>query len=348
MAKKQKEEEPTKQARVGVNSMKFLDSVSDEDLGNPSWIPPAIQGHINNYVRSSRKTLDQLMEAKEQYDKSSDEHVGVSKEIEHIAKTFINVKKEVDEYKGGIMKFKQDIGTMSKGTQDSTYFIGSSVFGNQFDELHIDKNGMFNFLSSPEEVGYDGEMGAARVNYRETGEWNMPVGGSLKLKDVPSVVKEPFGQKTLVFKLAEKTKMEKDSGKPFDDQWTYNNVLNNLTDAGPNATIGMAFTDLVGDGQTKSFAEMYEEGLKEEYYIHPDTGEELPEGLLWMKDPANADVVSKLLSKYVTNTMKDMHGSTVDGGGKPNQTLTSSELLAKYSKKPQNKQTSEELMKKYR
>ena len=66
--------------------------------------------------------------------------------------------------------------------------------------------------------------------------------------------------------------------------------------------------------------------MKEEYYIHPDTGEDLPKGLLWMKDPNNADVLSKLLSRYVTNVMKDMHGIG------ESQSNLASELIKKYSK----------------
>ena len=152
--------------------------------------------------------------------------------------------------------------------------------------------------------------------------------------DDNAIIQEPFAAKAFVFKLAEKTKFEKDSGRPFDGNWTYNSVLNNFTEAGPNATIGIAFADLAGDGQTKSFAEMYEEGMKEDYYVHPDTGESLPEGLLWMKDPANADVVSKLLSRYVTNIMKDIYGPTIDeetGQIKKSTSQLAQELIEKYS-----------------
>ena len=76
-----------------------------------------------------------------------------------------------------------------------------------------------------------------------------------------------------VFDLANITKANKDRGKKFDSDWTYNSILNNLTDGGPNATIGLAHADLAGDGRTKSFAEMYEMGLKDPtLYIHPETG----------------------------------------------------------------------------
>ena len=318
-------EKISKHARVISNSMKFLDGV-DENFSDPKYIPESIQSSINNYVRTSRNTFDELTSAEYQYDKASDEHISIKKEKEHIAKSFITIKNQVDKYKRGIVEFKNAVPQMNKGTQDSNYFISSAINGNQWDELHIDKNGNFNFLVSPEDL-VNKTSRDARGKFVETGGWEEENGGSVKLDDIPGIIQEPYGAKNHVFKLAEKTKVEKDSGEPFDDKWTYNSVLNNLTDAGANGAIGMAFTDLAGDSQTKSFAEMYEEGMKEEYYIHPDTGEDLPKGLLWMKDPNNADVLSKLLSRYVTNVMKDMHG-----GSSKRQSSLASELIKKYSK----------------
>jgi len=300
------EDNKAKASRITANSMKYLDRYDDETMTNSNYVPENIQGSINDYIRNSRSEFDRLTDAEGSYDKSSDEHIAVKKEKEHIAKTFVNIKNQIDQYKQGISGFKKDITDMSKGTSDLSYITNAAIYGNQFDEFHIDKDGMFNFLSSPKDVDID-----AKNNYRKTGEWNQPLGASIKLDDIPNIIKEPYGQKAFVFKLAEKTKVEKDSGKPFDGDWTYNSTLNNLTEAGPDATIATAFTDLAGDGQTKSFARMYEEGLKDEYYVHPDTGKALPKDVLWMKDPANAGVLSKILAKYVTNTMKDIGGGTI-------------------------------------
>tara|TARA_R110002096_G_scaffold43647_3_gene117824 strand:+ start:1797 stop:2828 length:1032 start_codon:yes stop_codon:yes gene_type:complete len=332
----QKKEPLTKQASVTTNAMKYLFELDDEDLNNEKWIPPFLQKHVNKYAREGRKVFDQLMDASDRSEKSSDEHIEVRKEIEHVAKTFMTVKKQLDKYKGGIKKFKKDIGEMNKGTQDSAYFINNSIYGSQFDAFHIDKNGLFNFVSIPENTPkeLDAVMGAAKDVYMKTGEWGMPIGGSLKLHELPGIVTEPYGMKNHVMKLANKTKVDKDSGKGFDKQWTYTSTLDKLTQAGPTATIGMAFADLASDNQTKSFAEMYEEGMKEEYYKHPDTGEELPEGLLWMKDPANSDVVSKLLSKYIANVMQDVHGPTINedtGQVKTTRSQMAQDLIKKYS-----------------
>ena len=303
------EKNNTKQARTITNSMKFLDGYDDETMTNSSYIPESIQPYINQFVRNIRSEFDELTDAEPQYDKSSDEHIAIMQGKESKAKSLITLNNQVRAYKQGISKFKQDLQGMNKGTQDANYFMNSAIYGNQWDDLHIDKNGNFNFLVSQEDLLGE-KTNDARRNFNETGEWTKGNAGVLKLEDMENnaIIQEPYGQKSYVFKLAEKTKVERDSGKPFDERWTYNSTLNNLTEAGPNAVIGTAFTDLAGDGQTKSFAEMYDEGLKEEYYVHPDTGETMPEGTTWMKDPANADVLSKLLSKYVTNTMKDMYG----------------------------------------
>ena len=280
--------------------------------------------------------FDQLTEAEDRFDKASDEHISIKKEKEHIAKSFINIKNQVDKLKQGTVGFKGDLQEMSKGTPDSAHFTNSAIYGNQWDEMHIDKDGNFNFLIGPNDL-VGPKMGTAKKNFAETGVWEEKNAGVIRLNDMDknAIIKEPYGAKAFVFKLAERTKVEKDSGKAFDENWTYNRTLNNFTESGPNATIGIAFADLAGDGQTKSFAEMYEEGMKEEYYIHPDTGEALPEGLLWMKDPANADVLSKMLAKYVTNVMKDMYGPTINedtGQVEKTQSQVVEELIKKYRK----------------
>ena len=333
MGEKQKEE-PTKQSRVITNSMKFFDSITDEDLTNPNFIPDYVQSVLNPWVRNKKKTFDLLLEQKEKFDKSSDEYISVNSQVEKIAKSFINAKNQINDFKAGIKKWKQDITSMNKGTQDSVYFTGSAIYGNQTDEMHIDPNGFFKFLTGPEDFPNNDAYGIAREVFKANGQWGMPMGGALGLDGVGRVITEPFGMKSHVLRLAEKTQLDKAAGKAFDSQWTYTSTLDKLTQAGPNATIGMAFSDLAGDNQTKSFAEMYEEGMKEEYYTHPDTGEALPEGMLWMKDPANADVVSKLLSKYIANVMNDIHGPVINedtGLVKTTKSQMAQNLIKKYS-----------------
>ena len=81
---------------------------------------------------------------------------------------------------------------------------------------------------------------------------------------------------------------------------------------------------------------MYGEGLKEEYYINPETGEFLPEGTTWMKDPNNSKVLSQVLSKYITNVMKDIHGLAAESSNEAlnemAQNQLADELIKKYSK----------------
>ena len=192
-------EKISKHARVISNSMKFLDGV-DESFSNPKYIPESIQSSINNYIRTSRNTFDELTSAEYQYDKASDEHISIKKEKEHIAKSFITIKSQVDKYKQGIVEFKNAIPQMNKGTQDSNYFINSAVNGNQWDELHIDKDGNFNFLVSPEDlVNASGQD--ARGKFVETGGWEEENGGVIKLDDIPGIIQEPYGAKNHVFKL---------------------------------------------------------------------------------------------------------------------------------------------------
>ena len=260
------------------------------------------------------------MDELEKYDKSSDEYMAIQKEIEHIPRSFMNMREQVDKYKNGINSFKNALGEMNKGTQDSNYYLNSAIFGNQWDDMTVDKFGNMQFHLKH----------GTKVEDVST----------FKLNDISNVtsgttpiVTEPWIGKKYVFDLAQKTKKDKDNKREFDYEWVYNNVLTTMTDNGPVHAVGMAFTDLAGDGQTKSFAEMWEHGLNDEnYYKHPDTGESLPEDVVWMKDTNNSDVLSKLLSRYITNTMKDLYG-VVDkktSAVKKTQADLAQELIEKY------------------
>ena len=311
-------------ARVTENAMKYLSGVGDEYLDDFNYIPESVQSHVNKFVREGRSTFDWLDESISKLDKSGDEFIAMKKEIENIAKSFINVRSQIDKYKNGIKDFKKLLPSMNKGTQDSNYFLASAIFGNQPDSVEIDKFGNFSF----------------GIQYGDKkDEWS-----TFKLNDIAnvggggpaSIVTEPFGSKAFVWKLAEKTKADKDTGRSFDYNWTYKKVLNNLADNGPQNSIGMAFTDMAGDNSSKSFAEMYEEGLEDQsYYIHPETGETLPKDSIWMKDKENSDIVSKLMAKYITDVMKDIYGTIDDKTGQleKTQSETARELINKYSGK---------------
>ena len=79
---------------------------------------------------------------------------------------------------------------------------------------------------------------------------------------------------------------------------------------------------------------MYDEGLKEDYYIHPETGESLPTESAWMKDPKNSQVLSQLLSKYITNVMKEIHTPASNNMALDEEARKklAEELIKKYSK----------------
>ena len=328
MSEKQNKKEPTqveekiqqKVSRVATNSMQYLSGVTDEHLKDFNYIPESIHPYINEFIRGGKKDMDWLNDNIDKVDKDSDEYISMQKEMENIAKTFINVRGQVDKYKQSIGDFRDVLGSMSSGTQDSNYFLNSAVFGNQWDGMEIDKDGNFNF----------------EVNYGTSKEKK----NSFKLNDMSNItsgqspiITEPWGSKAYVWKMAEKIKNDKDTNRPFDEDWTYKRVLNNFTEGGPNNTIGMAFTDMTGDNSSKSFAEMWEDGLKDQtFYIHPETGEKLPEDSVWMKDQNNADVLSKLLSRYVTNIMKDVYGVIDKDTGKLKKTKAVKELIEKYSK----------------
>ena len=210
---------------------------------------------------------------------------------------------------------------MSKGTDEKSFYNNMLVGGAQADAVGFDLDGKLKFGSiygkgknDVSVLGLDGMLSTT-------------MGSS-------PIITEPVGTKTQVWKMAEKTKLDSNAGKPFDADWTYTRVHNNLTEGGPQNTIGVAFADLAGDNQSKSFAEMYDEGLRDKsYYIHPDTGDKLPKDSSWMKDPNNADILQKFLGKYITNIMKDVYGPTIDeetGLVKQSTSQLAQDLIKKY------------------
>ena len=126
---KGKKEVQEKFSRVIANSLKFLDSYTEEHANDYNYIPESVQPYVNNFVRDSKSIFDNLSDQLYTLDKSSDEYIMVQKEMENIARTFINARGQVDMYKKGIGDFKNAIGGMNPGTQESSYFLNSAVFG---------------------------------------------------------------------------------------------------------------------------------------------------------------------------------------------------------------------------
>ena len=255
MAENTEKQIKEKLARVSSNSMKYLNDMSDDHLNDFNYIPESVVPYINNFIRTKKVTFDLLHDTLDKYDKSSDEYVATQREIENIAKSFINVRGQVDKYKNAITDFKGMLPSMNKGTQSSNYFIASAIFGNQPDSVEIDNFGNFTFGVS------SGAKESEGNTFKLNDVANLSSGGPA------SIVTEPYGSKSFVWKLAEKTKIDKDNGRDFDYDWIYKKVLNNFADSGPYNSIGMAFTDMAGDNSSKSFAEMYEDGLQEDYML---------------------------------------------------------------------------------
>ena len=335
MAKKASE----KYARVTGNGMRYLNTWDGKNMTNNPKIPEGIQPYINNYVRDVRRQWDELTDIEPQFDKSSDEHIAIQQRQEKLGKALITLDKQTKAYKTGIGSFKNALSGMSPATQEASLFVNSAIYGNQWDSMHIDDSGRMSFLVSGEELNERKNGNDVKGYFAETGQNILGSEGVFRLDDMGDfengsmpIIKDPAISKVYIMKLAEKTQTDKYSGKPFDEQYTYNNTLTRLTEIGSNGIIGTAFADLAGDSQTKSFAEMYEQGLQEDYYINPETGEQLPEGTAWMKDPDNSKVLSQVLSKYVTNIMKDIHSPVKEALSEEAQNKLAEELIRKYSK----------------
>jgi len=315
------------------NGFKVIDA--RDDAAQSSSVDENLLPHIDKKIRKQMDAFNMLSIEEVKYDKSSPEHMYIHQEKEKIGRSIINIKNQEQKYNENAYAFKQDLSELNPGTKNEDLHINTAVYGAQSRAVHIDDDGNMSFLL--DDVDITAERNSAYEQFSETGEWNENEGEVVLLNDMGAraIVKEPYTVKAFVFKLADKSKNDKDSGKQFDEKWTYNSSLSNITDSGPKGTIGAAFADLAGDGQTKSFAEMYVDGLNKEYYIHPDTGQPLPAGSEWMKDSANSKILAKLLARYITNVMKDIHTPTIDettGQIKKSQSQLAQEIIEKYSK----------------
>lgn len=293
--------------------------------------------YLNKKVRKEADYLAQLNFEQGKYDKSSEQHMYIKREKEKVAKVFMNIKDQTNKLEQGTINLKNTLTNgMNAGTKAEDLYANTSVYGGQSKAIHIDNDGIFHFALDTIEVS-DKRTEEAFANFVETGELDESIGKVVTLKEMSgrSIIEEPYIVKSFVLNQAEKTKNDRELGKSFDENSMYNSSLNNFAEAGPKGVVGAAFTDLSGDGQTKSFAEMYEEGMNPEYYINPDTGQALPAGSEWMKDIANASLLSKLLAKYITNVMKDTYGPTIDlktGQIKKSTSELAQDLIKKYRK----------------
>ena len=331
MAKKQKEETVQGGTLPEVNvvgertaqGIKYLDRVSPEMLSNPDYIPDHIQKNLYSTIREGRKEFDFLTELMENSDKTSDEYSAAAREREKIANKWTMMKSQIEEYKNSTGQLKGALTSMSEGTDEKNLYTNMLVYGAQSDAIDFDEDGRMGFASV-----YG--KGKDDISTFKLDDMLSPVTGE------SPIITEPFGTKAFVWRMAEKTKEDSNAGKPFDEDWTYTKIYNDLAQGGAQNTIGVAFADLAGDNRSKSFAKQYEDGLADPfYYTHPETGEIMPTDSSWMKNPNNADILKKFLGKYITSIMKDIHGPTIDektGQIKKSKAELAQDLIKKYSK----------------
>ena len=306
-----------------ARGIKYLDSVGPEMLSNPNYIPEHIQTVLNPWVRNKRAEFDVLTELMEGSDKNSDEYSKAARGREKIANGFITAKSQIEGYKSVTGQLKGALGSMSRGTKEENVYTNMVVFGAQSDAVDFDEGGKMSFAS----VYGKGQNDISVFKFDDM--------SSITNGESP-IITEPVGTKGYVWKMAEATKENSKMGKGFDADWTYSKIYNDLSNGGTQNTIGVAYADLAGDNQSKSFAEMYEEGFKDQsYYVHPETGQTMPSDSAWMKDPQNADILKGFLGKYITSIMQDVHGPTINeetGQIKTSQSQLAQDLIKKYSK----------------
>ena len=303
--------------------MKYLDGVSLEMTNNPNYIPQHLTKALYPWIRNKRGLFDDYTEIMESSDKASDDYMEAARGREKVASDLVTAKSQLNMEKKVGGEFKAALGSMSMGTKEENIYTNMLVFGAQADAVSFDDDGKLSFASvygkGPNDISI----------FKLDDMSSLMSGGS-------PIIAEPVGTKGYVWKMAEKTKENSNSGKLFDEDWTYTRINNNLTEGGAQNTIGVAYADLAGDNQSKSFAEMYDEGLADPlYYVHPETGETMPSDSVWMKDPENADILKQFLGKYITSIMKDVYGPTINektGQVKKTQAELTQDLIKKYKK----------------
>tara|TARA_R100000458_G_C8272185_1_gene246991 strand:+ start:707 stop:1699 length:993 start_codon:yes stop_codon:yes gene_type:complete len=306
------------------NSLQNISGYTKDHLNDFKYIPEILRPVVNDFVRKGRVAYDLISSQIDRFDKSSDDYIEMQSRMENIFKSFVNVRNQIDIFKRSKWEFKNALGEMNEGTQDSNYFLNSSIFGEIGNTPQIDEDGNISFaIGTPDAKG-----GTSWNSFKLNDMSNVRAGSS-------PIITEPYGSKNFVWNMANKTKDAKDNNIPLDLDFIKRTTMNNLTEFGPNNTIGMAFTDMSGDHTNMSFAKQYEQGLKDKkYYTHPKTGESMPTDSAWMKDPANVEVLNIFLTDYITDIMKDIYGTIDEDTGKikKSQADLAQEIISKYIK----------------
>ena len=324
--KASKKQQEYRQALIQMKTeagMKYLKAENNENLNSPDYIPEYIQESLYGHVRDAHRLFVDFSAMEEEAVRGSEEQMKLAREKEKQVKRLIKMKDQLEGFKKSSLQCKEALGAMSRGTQDSNVFTNMVVFGGQSNMVDFDETGNMLFSN----VYGDGPEDISVFNLNDV--IDVYGGGS-------PIIPEPFETKMDIWSLAEETKQNQTEGGEFDEEWMYTRLINDFTNKGANNTIGLAFADLAGDNKTKSFAEQWNDGLADPYfYINPETGESITPGdMSWMKDPQYAIILNKFLAKYLTSTMKDIHGVIDEETGqvKKSQAEIAREIVKKYSK----------------
>lgn len=308
----------TKVERVVLNSVKYLKNIDNEKTTENNYIPESMQPYVGNNIRNVRKQFDILDKTLSLLPKNSDEYIQTQMDRENVVKSLVTMRKQIDLYNERQSMFASIAPNINEGTEDENFYVNAAVYGDQWDTLGIDDGGKIHF-------GISTDDNPKNLQYHKFDE----------IQDNNPIITKPFTQMKYILDLANVTKDNKDKGKEFDSDWTYNNILNNFTDAGDDATIALAHEDLAGDSRTESFVEMYGKGLKDPtLYIHPETGEKLDPNPEWMKKPENVKIVRQLLARHVTNVMGDVAGDIAMRGQVPEVSIVADRELGAYGTAP--------------
>ena len=235
-----------------------------------------MQPFINTFVRKTHQKFISLDKAMNEVPKNSDEYTYIQNEIDNVGKSWVNLKKQIDLYKEKQNVFRDTVGKLNAGTKAENLFINTTIFGNEYEDMGIDEKGNIIF-----DINND----------------------MYSLDNMPSLIEEPYPGKNYILNLAKRTREQKMNGMNFDSDGTYRELLDQINQTGPEGVIGLAHTDIAGDGTTKSFNEMWVEGLADQSLYLDEEGNRMPKDAEWMKDPANAEILSNKLTGWAVAGM---------------------------------------------
>ena len=239
-------------------------------------VPDKMQPFINNFIRTSHQKFIELDVAMGAVPKNSDEFTYLQNEIDNVGKSWISLKKQIDLYREKQEAFRGAVDRINAGTKAENLFVNSAVFGNEYEDMAIKENGEILFSIGD---------------------------GVYSLNNMPPLVEEPYTGKNYIFDLAKRVREQKINGMSFDADGTFREVLDTINQTGPEGVIGLAHTDVAGDGTTKSFQEMWEEGLADQSLYLDEEGNKMDKNAEWMKDPANAEILSNKLGAWLVGGM---------------------------------------------